>query len=805
LAVWQLPYGARYIRTFTTLRLHDLLYTEDRTVRGSPPLSPSAATCAVRALSADVSTADDPFAGAGETRALARAVEWSATSLGPVDEWPDALRTTVRTALDSPFPMNLWCGSELVLIYNDAYRHVLGIKHPRAFCRPGREVWAEIWDEIAPMFDRIRAGGPPVYADDAPFIIEREASAATGEAGREPNAWFTFSLSPVRDDSGEIVAFLNVVSESTARLHAEAAREAARAKAERAEARLRDVFAQAPAFMAVLRGRDHVFEYVNAAYYQLVGHRPLVGRPVSEAIPEIRGQGFEEILDVVLDRGEPFVGREVPVLIARTANSEPEQRFLDFVYYPLKEADGLPSGIVAHGSDVTDHVLARREAQRARAAAEQANQAKSHFLAMMSHEIRTPINAVIGYADLLDTGVAGVLTPQQHQYVQRIRISSSHLLTLVNDVLDLAKIEAGEMSADVVATTAADVVAPVLDMVAAQAEAAGVSLERAWECSPAARFTGDPARVRQILLNLLSNALKFTDPGGRVTVRCRVEDRAPAETLLPETAPWVVLDVEDTGVGIPTDQLPRIFEPFVQAEGGHTRRAAGTGLGLTISRRLARLMGGELTVRSSEGAGSCFSLWFAPPAQESLPEPEGPRGWEGADDARVDPAGLAAVGHILLELADQVEDEMVERLRGDVRLGRAGRLSSPELADHMAAFVSVIARSLATLGERGEEASTLRESEVVQDILAARHGRQRLRIGWTRDDLRREYHLLHDHIDGFLRRTAPGRTAADFSGALALVHRLLARAEAASLAAYDGDAAGDAAEEPADEDSRDAV
>jgi signal transduction histidine kinase len=764
-------------------------------------LHPFAAARAVRTLRVDASTMGGPFAGVGETRALARAVEWSATSLGPMEEWPVALRTTVRTVLDSPFAMNLWCGPELVLIYNDAYRHVLGAKHPHALGRPGSEVWAEIWDEIAPMFEQILSGGPPVYAVDAPFVIEREASTASGRAGREPNAWFTFSISAVRDDAGEIVAFLSVVSESTARLRAEAAREAALAEAERAEARLRDVFAQAPAFMAVLRGREHVFEYVNAAYYQLVGHRQLVGLPAGKALPEIRGQGFEEILDVVLESGEPYVGREVPVFISRTADSEPEQRFLDFVYYPRKEADGLPSGIVAHGSDVTDHVLARREAQRARAAAEQANQAKSQFLAMMSHEIRTPINAVIGYADLLATGVGGALSERQQHYVQRVRISSSHLLTLVNDVLDLAKIEAGEMSAGDVVTTAVDVVSPVLDMVVAQAEAAGVSLERAWECSPEVRFTGDPDRVRQILLNLLSNALKFTQSGGRVTVRCRVEDRAPAEALLPEAAPWVVLDVEDTGMGIPADQFPRIFEPFVQAEGGHTRRVAGTGLGLTISRRLARLMGGELTVRSTEGVGSCFSLWLAPPAQRALSDPDAPRAWEGveeAEDARHDPAGLSAVGHILLELADRVEDEMVERLRGDERIRGAEGLSSPELADHMAAFVSVIARALATLGERGEEASTLRESEVVQDILAARHGRQRLRLGWTRDDLRREYHLLHDHIDGFLRRTAPGRTAADFRGALSLVHRRLARAEESSLAAFDAAGTGDPVHEPGD-------
>jgi PAS domain S-box-containing protein len=303
------------------------------------------------------------FPGAGEMATLCRRLDWAATPLGPVESWPAALRWAVRTVLESPFPINLWCGPELVLIYNDGYRHVLGSKHPASLGRSGKEVWGEIWGQIAPMFQQIREGGPAVYADDAPFVIEgRDAPADRGEG--ETNAWFTFSLSPVRDEGGRVVAFLNVVSETTRRILAERATQAARREAEAAEARLRDVFAQAPAFLAVLRGPDFVFEFVNEAYYQLVGHRELLGRPVFEALPEVRGQGFEELLARVRDTGEPFVGREVSFLVTRTPGAPPEQRFVDLVYYPLTEADGTRSGVVAHGSDVTGQVLARQAVER---------------------------------------------------------------------------------------------------------------------------------------------------------------------------------------------------------------------------------------------------------------------------------------------------------------------------------------------------------------------------------------------------------------------------------------------------------
>ena len=542
---------------------------------------------------ANVTTSHDLFTGPGQLRALYRQVNWEATALGPIESWPLALRNLVRTALDSPFPMNLWCGSELNLIYNDAYCPVLGEKHPGAIARPGSEVWSEIWPQIEPMFDQIREGGPPIYADDAPFLMQREKSA--GDDGKA-NAWFTFSLSPVRDENNEIVAFLNIVSETTARILAQRALQAALRQAELAEARLREVFAQAPSFLAVLRGEDHIFEYVNTAYYQLVGNRQLIGRPVFDALPEVRGQGFEDLLNEVIRTGKPFIGREVAFTVARN-DGPPEKRFVDLVYYPVTDQDGQRTGVVAHGSDVTEHVLARHEAQLLRLRAEEASQAKSAFLANMSHEIRTPINAVIGYSDLLDAGIGGTLSNLQQDYVTRIRNSSRHLLGLVNDILDLSKIEAGEMKIRSAPIPIGPPVKHATDMITPEAEAKNLRLSLDWECDPETSVLGDEDRVRQIVLNLLSNAVKFTSSGGqvRVVVKTAATDR-------------VDVAVQDTGIGIDRDHLETIFQPFVQAELGHTRRAGGTGLGLTISRRFAEMMGGELRVESELGQGSIFTL-----------------------------------------------------------------------------------------------------------------------------------------------------------------------------------------------------
>ncbi|GJG87316.1 hypothetical protein tb265_24970 [Gemmatimonadetes bacterium T265] len=259
-------------------------------------------------------------------------------------------------------------------------------------------------------------------------------------------------------------------------------------------------------------------------------------------------------------------------------------------------------------------------AEAARGEAERANHAKGEFLAVMSHELRTPLNAIGGYAQLMELGLHGPVTPEQLAALGRIQRGQQHLLGLINAVLNYAKLEAGRVAYDAADVPAAELLAEIAALVAPQARAMGLVLAVA-PCVPAPGATGDaaasvaradPDKVRQVLLNLLSNAVKFTPRGGTVTLAC---GPAPAARVPGDGAPGgdpggrrVTFAVADTGRGIPADQLARVFEPFVQVDQRLTRTEEGAGLGLAISRDLARGMGGDLTAESAVGAGSTFTL-----------------------------------------------------------------------------------------------------------------------------------------------------------------------------------------------------
>jgi len=249
--------------------------------------------------------------------------------------------------------------------------------------------------------------------------------------------------------------------------------------------------------------------------------------------------------------------------------------------------------------DVRDHLVERKDLlERERAArhqAEEANHAKSEFLAMMSHELRTPLNAIGGYAQLIEMGVRGPVTPEQREDLERIERSQRHLLGLINDVLNFAKLEAGRVQFLIVRVQMHELLLGVEALVLPQLHAKGLHYVDAGDCSNIA-VHADEEKARQVLINLLSNAIKFTPAGGQVRVGCAVEED------------WVRITVSDSGVGIPPDRLDAIFEPFVQVDRGLTSRQEGTGLGLAISRDLARHMGGDLTATSTAGVGSDFTL-----------------------------------------------------------------------------------------------------------------------------------------------------------------------------------------------------
>jgi signal transduction histidine kinase len=266
-----------------------------------------------------------------------------------------------------------------------------------------------------------------------------------------------------------------------------------------------------------------------------------------------------------------------------------------YSYSPVRDDDGRINATLVVCQETTPFVKARMEADAARVAAESANRAKSDFLAVMSHELRTPLNAIDGYAELLELGIHGPLTDEQRDDLDRIRRSERHLLSLINDVLNYSRIEAGAVRYHIEDVVIEEVLSTCDALTAPQRRLKELQFEMP-PCPPGTRARADSEKVQQIILNLLINAIKFTDRKGKLAVTCTQHQNVMS------------IAVSDTGRGISSEQLERVFDPFVQVETGLTRSSEGVGLGLAISRDLARGMGGDLTVESEVGVGSIFTL-----------------------------------------------------------------------------------------------------------------------------------------------------------------------------------------------------
>ena len=538
----------------------------------------------------------------------------------------------------------------------------------------------------------------------------------------------------------------------------------------------------ADALIVVEEGGAIVF--ANPAAERLFGrpHAELVGSPFG--FPLVDGETTE--LDVVRPGGQPVVAELRAVAV---------------------DWDGRAAWL-ATLRDVTDRRLAEERAreleraEQARRQAEAANQAKSEFLAVMSHELRTPLNAILGYGDLLDMGLGGPLTERQRHQVSRIRGSAHHLLGLVNEVLDLARVEEGRLTVAHEPARIADAVEGAVQLVRPQLEERGLRLEVTCDPWETGLFVGDEDRVRQILVNLLSNAVKFTEPGGLVAVACTRLAGAPPGTRLPADGEWVSVAVRDTGRGISADQQEAIFAPFVQAQGGHTRPADGSGLGLAIARRLARLMQGELTVRSAVGEGSTFTLWLpgaGGPVADAPPGSAPALAGGDADPARVEPEGgtgdgersarlqaTAEVGAALRLAIDAIARRVVARLRTDPPVPGAPALSDAQLGDHVATLLADVATVLMAIEHSpGEPTSLLADGTAIQRFVAERHGMQRAPLGWTTAAIATEYAWLGEECERAVRGTIARLPEGVRADALQMLRRFLDQAAQVSVRALE--------------------
>jgi signal transduction histidine kinase/FixJ family two-component response regulator len=360
---------------------------------------------------------------------------------------------------------------------------------------------------------------------------------------------------------------------------------------------------------------------------------------ITDGVCIVDGQGFLQRCNDTADellgqlngsRGEipfhelfPPVSEPAPTVASVLTDGVPRQyesrvlgRWYAIRLDPVPPREHVPDAVVAVISDVTERRLAeeermrllanaqratkeaeisRMEAEAARAEAEKASRAKSDFLAVMSHELRTPLNAIDGYAELLELEVRGPITAEQRDDLRRIRRSQKHLLSLINDVLNFVRLDSGTVRYEVREFALTEAIKDVEVVTAPQLRARELEFVRR-NCGDDLRVKGDREKVEQILVNLMTNAIKFTDPKGKITLEC---ERAPQA---------VRVHVRDTGRGIPEDKLLEIFEPFVQVARSAGSPGEGVGLGLAISRELSRAMGGELVAQSQIGVGSIFTL-----------------------------------------------------------------------------------------------------------------------------------------------------------------------------------------------------
>ena len=355
-------------------------------------------------------------------------------------------------------------------------------------------------------------------------------------------------------------------------------------------------------------GEDFDFEYRlrdRAGRYRWHLGRLVARRASDGAVIEWVGTGTDVDAQKLAERA--LAAANARLQAAGVELERSNQRLQDQAAELEAANDELRAAAAELEARTADAERAAADALRERDAAAAANQAKAQFLAAMSHELRTPLNAIGGYVQLLDMGLHGPVTGEQQGALGRVTRAQRHLLGLINDILNYAKLESGRVEYDVQPVDAREVVAEVTALVEPQLAARPLSMHVALpDALPP--VWADREKLRQILVNLLSNALKFTEPGGRVLVDLGTRREGRAAGGAPASDATVFLRVTDTGVGVPRDKHEAIFEPFVQVRATPVRLQEGTGLGLAISRDLARGMGGDLRVRSAPGTGSTFTL-----------------------------------------------------------------------------------------------------------------------------------------------------------------------------------------------------
>ncbi len=579
----------------------------------------------------------DWLSDGGEITDIIRSRDWSQTTLGPIENWPQSLRTTISLCLASNFPINILWGPDAIQIYNMGYKELCGKAHPSAIGESYRATWESAWPAFGEPFEKALRGEPSYLENQRMFLTRN---------GYLEETFFTFSLSPIRDESGNVAGIFHPVTETTSamlnqrrtRLLRDLSSESGNSDniqqaASRIMRTLEDYTYDIPGAIIVLQDESGNLK-VSAATPDLHCVKDLSKWPFKDAnktgqpryvndmirrFGNVTCSGYPEPIEracllpiqVPGDQSQSLEGYLIVFISTRLPFDESYMAFFDLLNFTVNTALGnailneeTKFELSEFKADINNLKIQcniqekkKKELLEAKFAAEAATRSKSAFLANMSHEIRTPLAAILGFTEILKTN--NLDGEEQEKYLNIISRNGNALIRIIDDILDLSKIEAGKSHFEQAPLCLIDLIEDVVTMFSDQAKGKGLNLQFNSKGFPRFKIESDTVRIRQILVNLVGNAIKFTSEGN-VTIS---GDFKPIENNIFE----IKIYIADTGIGISKEQADNLFQAFNQADNSTTRNFGGTGLGLALSKKLAKAMGGNVAILNSSSAkGSTF-------------------------------------------------------------------------------------------------------------------------------------------------------------------------------------------------------
>lgn len=551
--------------------------------------------------------------GGGEMGELTRSFNWSATSIGSPDNWPQSLRTIVSVVLSSKFPMFLWWGEELIQFYNDAYRPSLGNgnKHPLALGQKGKDCWPEIWNIISPLIQQVRCTGEATWSEDQLIPIYRN--------GKLEDVYWTFGYSPVIGEDGSIEGVLVVCHETTPKIKL-------LNRLTESEQNMRMMILQAPVAICTFKGPEHLIQIVNPLMQQMLNGTALEleGKSFFETMPGTSLKKKEKILESILN-GNSFVAEEEEFILP--TNDKPEITCLSYIYEPIKNSIGNIEGIMVFAIDVTKSVKSRKKEKRlqqqltfqvkertgelhlANSELAQANQnlQKSNskleqFAYIASHDLQEPIRKISTFVKMLEDSIGDSINERAKNYIDRIHNSTDRMTNLIQDILGFSQLSKENDGFEPINLT--DTVTAILtdfDLIIEQKKATitynGLPI-----------IDAIPIQMAQLFGNLISNSLKYSrediNPVITISTTLLSEEEKAQDNLYDFQTTYYKIELSDNGIGFNQEYAQQIFNIFQRL---HSKADyAGTGIGLAMCKKIAQNHNGNIYALAGEKEGATF-------------------------------------------------------------------------------------------------------------------------------------------------------------------------------------------------------